>query len=167
MARRGPDFGVLTKNIEIDFQKVMQRQNTIRSETSQGLKNWLENLQNVDVYHSYGEFENSHIIRAGNKLIKGETIVINTGGRPRMLPIEGIEQINWLDNVRLLDLKELPLHLIIVGGSYISLEFAQAFRRLGSQVTVLEGSPQLMFREDADIASSAQDILEGEGINIQ
>lgn len=79
----------------------------------------------------------------GDEEIEGETIVINAGGRARIFPIPGIDEVDWLDNGRLLDLPELPAHLVIVGGSYIGLEFAQAFRRLGSEITVIEGSPQI------------------------
>ena len=102
----------------------------------------------------------------GDDLVEGETIVINAGGRPREVSIPGIDDVDWLNNARLLGLPALPQHLVIVGGSYISLEFAQAFRRLGSEITILEGSPQLMVREDADIAEAAQKVLEGEGITI-
>ena len=167
MARRGADFGVNVGDIEIDFTKVMDRQNKVRHGGNNGMEGWLSGMDNVDLYKAYGAFEGTNTVRVGDELIEGETIVINAGARPRMIPLEGIEQVDWLDNGRLLDLKELPEHLVIVGGSYISLEFAQIFRRLGSQVTVLEESPQIMFREDADIAAAAQEVLEGEGITIQ
>ena len=164
MARRGPDFGVQTGEIKIDFNKVMNRQNQMRHDASQGLETWLSGMDGVTIYPEYALFEGSHTITVGDKIIEAETIVINAGGRPRLVPIKGIENVDWLDNARLLDLDELPTNLIIVGGSYISLEFAQIFRRLGSQVTVLEAGPQLMFREDPDIAEAAQEILEKEGI---
>jgi pyruvate/2-oxoglutarate dehydrogenase complex dihydrolipoamide dehydrogenase (E3) component len=166
MARRGPDFGVLTGQVEINFAKVMARQNQMRAGVSQGLEEWLRGMQGVTIYADYAAFESPHSVRVGDDLIEAETIVINAGGRARVLDIDGIEDVDWLDNARLLDLKELPQHLVIVGGSYISLEFAQAFRRFGSLVTILEGGPQLMFREDADIASVAKNVLEEEGINI-
>ncbi len=166
MARRGPDFGVKTGEISIDFAKVMERQNTMRHGASHGLESWLRGMDNVSIYAGYATFVDSHTVRIGDELIAGETIIINAGARPRSLPIDGIDEVDWLDNARLLDLKALPRHLVIVGGSYISLEFAQAFRRLGSQVTVLGHGAQLMFREDADIAAQAREILESEGITI-
>ena len=166
MARRGPDFGVITGDIEIDFAKVMERQNTIRNKSRKGMEKWLRNMENVDVYGEYAAFEGPKTVRVGQTLIEGEVIIINAGARPRVLSLDGMDQVNWLDNARLLDLKELPNHLVIVGGSYISLEFAQAFRRFGSQVTVLEGSSQLMFREDKDIADTVQGFLDEEGIEI-
>jgi pyruvate/2-oxoglutarate dehydrogenase complex dihydrolipoamide dehydrogenase (E3) component len=166
MARRGPDFGVITGDIQINFARVMERQNKMRHGASDGLEQWLRGMKGTTVYAGYGKFTGSHTVQINDDIIGGETIVINAGGRGRIFPIPGIEEVAWLDNARLLDLTELPQHLVIVGGSYIGLEFAQAFRRLGSDVTVIEGSPQLMFREDADIAHAAQEILENEGITI-
>jgi len=159
MARRGPDFGVQTGEISVDFAKVMERANTMA-------QSWLRDMDNVDIYAEFATFEDPHTIRVVDDVIGAETIVINAGGRARVISIEGMDQVDWLDNKRLLDLKELPEHLVIVGGSYISLEFAQAFRRLGSQVTVLEGSSQIMFREDEDIAAAAHEVLESEGVRM-
>ena len=167
MARRGPDFGIITGEISIDFAKVMARQNKIRNGASNGLESWLRGMENVDVYAGFATFDTPQTVRVNDEVIGGETIVINAGGRARMVPIAGLDEVDWLDNKKLLDLTELPQHLVIVGGSYISLEFAQAFRRFGTQVTVLEGSSQLMFREDADIADIAQEVLAGEGIAIE
>ncbi|MDX1664424.1 MAG: FAD-dependent oxidoreductase, partial [Candidatus Promineifilaceae bacterium] len=123
-------------------------------------------MEGVDIYPHYATFADPHTVRVGDELIEGETIVINAGGRPREIALPGIEVVNWLNNVRILELEELPPHLIIVGGSYISLEFGQAFRRLGSEVTILEAGPQLIFREDADIAEKVQEILEDEGVTV-
>ncbi|VAW29990.1 PF00070 family, FAD-dependent NAD(P)-disulphide oxidoreductase, partial [hydrothermal vent metagenome] len=142
MARRGSDFGVITGDVRVDFAKVMERQNKMRHEVSKGMEGWLRGMDNVTVYDGYGQFSEPHSVQIGDDLIEGETIVINAGGRARVFPIPGIDDVDWMDNKRLLDLEELPPHLIIVGGSYIGLEFAQAFRRLGSEVTVIEGAPQ-------------------------
>ena len=166
IARRGPDFGVITGEIRIDFARVMERQNKMRHSASDGLEQWLRGMKGVTVYAGYGQFTGPHTVQINDDEIRGETIVINAGGRARIFPIPGIEEVDWLDNARLLDLTELPQHLVIVGGSYIGLEFAQAFRRFGSKVTVLEGGPQIMAREDADIAAAAYDVLTGEGIAI-
>ncbi len=166
MARRGPDFGVITGEIGIDFARVMERQNNMRHGVSEGLESWLRSLEGVTVYAGYGRFTSPHTVQVNDEEINGETIVINAGTRPRKPPIPGVDEVDWLDNARLLDLTELPRHLVIVGGSYIGLEFAQAFRRLGSEITVLEGGPQIMAREDADIAAAAREVLEGEGVTI-
>lgn len=166
MARRGSDFGVEIDNFTIDFDKVMARQNKIRNNGSNGLEKWLRGMEHVDVYGEYGRFEDEHHIRIGDDVIQGETIVLNVGGRARTPSISGVNEVDWLNNARLLNLKERPAHLIIVGGSYIGMEFAQIFRRLGSEVTLLEGSDHLMFREDKDIANWAEKILAGEGITV-
>lgn len=166
MARRGADFGVQTGSIEIDFPRVMERQNKIRTSGSQGLEDWLRGLEGVHVYPDYALFNGPHRVKVGEEIIEGQTIVINAGGRPRVIPLEGIDRVEWMDNARLLDLKERPDHLVIIGGSYIGLEFAQIFRRLGSRVTVLDAASQLMPREDPDIAETTRKILEGEDIEI-
>ena len=166
MARRGADFGVITGDVSIDFAKVMDRQNSIRHGGSQGMEGWLAGMEGVDLYKGYAEFEGDHTVRIGDEVISGETIVLNTGARPVELPIPGLSEVPWLDNARLLDLQEVPQHMIVIGGSYIGMEFAQAFRRFGSEITIIEAMPQLMFREDADIAEAAKEILETEGINV-
>ncbi len=166
MARRGPDFGVMTGDVKIDFARVMERQNQIRDSGSEGLESWLRDMDNVTVYTGYGVFDGPNRVCIGDQVIEGETIVINAGGRPRIPSIPGLDGVDWLDNARLLDLKTLPDHLLIVGGGYISLEFAQIFRRLGSDVTIVEAGSQIMAREDADIAEIAHQILADEGITI-
>ena len=165
MARRGSDFGVEIDNFEVNFETVMARMNKMRSGHT-GMEAWLSGMDNVDVYKGYAQFENEHQVRIGDDVIHGETIVIHTGTRGRVFPFEGIDEVDWISNRGLLDLKALPKHLVIIGGSYIGMEFGQVFRRLGSEVTIIEGGPQLMSREDADIAQSAMEVLESEGINI-
>ncbi|MEZ4675023.1 MAG: mercuric reductase [Caldilineaceae bacterium] len=166
MARRGADFGVQTGEIAIDFAKVMARMNKIRNNNSEELESWLTGLDGVDFYRAYASFEDAHTVRVGEESIYGETIVVHTGARARKPPLPGLDEVAWLDNVRLLHLQKLPEHLVILGGSYISLEFAQAFRRFGSAVTIIERSPQLMFREDKDIADIALELMVRAGITV-
>jgi len=167
MARRGPDFGVVTGDVTVDFARVMERQNKMRQGSSRGLEGWLRGMDGVTVYEGYGSFTGPNTVAIEGETIQGETIVINAGGRARKPTIPGIDDVDWLDNRRLLDLSELPAHLVVVGGSYIGLEFSQAFRRFGSRVTLIESSSQLMLREDADIAAATQRVLEDEGIAIE
>ena len=167
MARRGSDFGVqINGGFTIDFDTIRARMNKIRNASSQGMEAWLRGMEGVDVYAGYGHFESEHTVRIDDDLIYGETIIIHTGTRSRSAPIPGIDGVDWLDNVRLLELSELPEHLVIIGGSYIGMEFSQVFRRFGSEVTILQRSAYLMSREDADIAQAAMDVLSGEGIRI-
>ncbi|MCA1753847.1 MAG: mercuric reductase [Spirochaeta sp.] len=165
MARRGPDFGVTSSGLSVDFGKVMQRVNDMRFPSSDGFKAWLEDIS--DFYSGWAEFVDEHTIRVGEHEIRGEQIVIHTGATAVKPPIEGIDSVPWLDNKGILALEELPEHLLVLGGSYIGLEFAQAFRRLGSRVTVLEYGDRLIGREDPDVSKVAHELLEAEGIAFQ
>jgi pyruvate/2-oxoglutarate dehydrogenase complex dihydrolipoamide dehydrogenase (E3) component len=120
----------------------------------------------TDVYRGHAQFESEHTVRVGDAVIEGETIYIHTGARARVPNIPGLDEVDYLTNKELLALTELPEHLVIVGGSYIGLEFGQMFRRFGSEVTVLQRGDQLMPREDPDIAQLAKEVFEGEGMNI-
>ncbi len=166
MARRGPDFGVQTGAISVNFDTVMARMNQIRNGNTEEMHEWLQGMDGIDFYTAYAHFEDEHTVRVGDELIRGDTIIVHTGARARQPSIPGLDDVAWLDNVRLLALQALPQHLVILGGSYISLEFAQAFRRFGSEVTIIERSPQLMFREDEDIAQIALDLLRDAGITV-
>jgi len=165
MAHRGPEFGVELPGYSINMETVMGRMNAMRDNT--GMEQWLKNMDGVDLYEEYAHFVSEHEVQVGGQVLSGDTIVIHTGTRPLKVPIAGIDDVDWLDNARLLDLTEVPDHLVIVGGSYIGLEFGQIFRRLGSEVTIIEAADQLMPREDADIASAAKDILVDNGITVR
>jgi len=165
MARRGPEFGIETGAITINYETILARMNAMRDNS--GMEQWLRPMDGVDFYGEYANFLSDHEVQVGDEVISGDTIVIHTGTRPRKIPIAGLGDVDWLDNARLLDLDAVPEHLVIVGGSYIGMEFGQIFRRFGAEVTILEGAPQLMPREDADIATAATEILTAEGINVQ
>ena len=165
VARRAADFGVNVGDVSIDFDTVMSRMNAMRDNT--GMDNWLRTMDGADFYGEFAHFVSDREVQVGSEVISGDAIVIHTGTRPFAVPIAGLDDVDWLDNARLLDLNEVPEHLIIVGGSYIGMEFGQIFRRFGSEVTILEGADQLMPREDEDIATSATEILTGEGMSIE
>ena len=164
VARRGAEFGIEIPEFSINFATVMDRMNAMRDNT--GMEEWLRTMDGADFYGEFASFVSDHEVQVGDEVISGDTIVVHTGTRPVRVPIAGIDEVDWLDNKRLLNLDEIPEHLVIVGGSYIGLEFGQIFRRFGSKVTVLEGADQLMPREDADIAEASRDILTGEGITV-
>lgn len=166
MARRGADYGVLTGTISIDFAKVMARQKAIVKKFNQGVESQLAEKDNITLYRKNATFLDAHTVQIGDDKIEAKHIYINVGARATIPDIQGLKETPYLTNVSILDLTELPEHLIILGGGYIGLEFAQIFRRLGSNVTVINKSVQLLEREDLDIATIAHEVLEGEGIRI-
>ncbi len=166
MARRGADFGVMTGPISIDFGKVMARKDAIVNQFRGGVESWLTGIENLTIYRHYARFEGANRVRVGDEVIESERIYINTGASAFIPPIPGIDSVPYLDNISLLQLKELPRHLVIIGGGYIGLEYAQAFRRFGSKVTVIEQGPQIMGREDADIAQIALELMQAEGVTV-
>lgn len=166
MIQRSGDFGIRVDSFEVDFPAVMERMNSIRNTSRDGLESWLKGMDNVEVFRGSAVFTGEHTVQIGRETIKGDRIVIHTGTAARKISVPGIEEIPWMDSGRLLDMEVLPEHLIVIGGSYIGLEFSQIFRRLGSRVTIIEASNQIMFREDSDIASVTREVFLREGIEI-
>ncbi len=166
LARRGDEFGFKTGELTIDYPTIRARMNQIRNGNSNGMRKWLETTENIDFYPVKGSFIGDKVLQVGDTQIGGKNIYINTGTRPRIPNIEGVDGVNWLDTASLLDKTELPKHLIIVGGGYIGVEFAQVYRRFGSKVTLIQLGNQLMPREDGDIAAVVDEILREEGVNI-
>ncbi|NHF58441.1 mercuric reductase [Flavobacteriaceae bacterium TP-CH-4] len=166
MARRGSEFGFKSSDVEVDFPAIRSRMNKIRNDSSTGLRNWIENTENVDFYQVQGEFVSDKTLQVGKEQIRGEHIYINVGTRPRVPEIAGIDEVFWMDSARLLEKLELPKHLIIIGGGYIGVEFSQVYRRFGCEVTIVQRGGQLMPREDEDVADGIDKILTDEGIKI-
>ncbi len=164
MVRRSEEFGVHVSDFTVDFPQIMDRMNSIRNTATEGFSSWLE--KTTDYYHSFGRFVDTHTIEVGDEKITGDEIIIHTGARARKLDIPGMDNVPWLDNKRLLSLTKLPEHLLIIGGSYIGLEFAQIFRRFGSRVTIIEHAESLISHEDPDVSKRAKAILESEGIEV-
>lgn len=169
-AKRGADFGVVTGEVSIDFAKVMARKDEIVSNSRDGLTGWLESIDNLDIYrefvHFIGTDNGIHKIQVGEHVIEAERVYLNVGTRASIPPITGLDTVNYLDNVKLMSLAEIPEHLVILGGSYIGLEMAQIFRRFGSDVSIVEYSPRLASREDEDVSAEIERIMVGEGINV-
>jgi len=165
MAQRGPDYGVEIPEYSINMKTVMGRMNAMRDNT--GMTEWLQTMDGVDFFAEYAHFVSDHEVQVGDQVISGDTIVVHTGTSALKLPIDGIDDVDWLDNAGLLELDAVPDHLVIVGGSYIGMEFGQIFRRLGSAVTIIEAADHLMPREDDDIAAAAEDILVAGGIGVR
>jgi pyruvate/2-oxoglutarate dehydrogenase complex dihydrolipoamide dehydrogenase (E3) component len=167
MARRGAEYGVVTGAVEIDFAQVMARKNAIVQKGREGVRAWMDAAKNVQVIEGHARFVGPRTVQVGERTLEASRIFINVGGRAATPNMPGIDSVPWLNNERILNLTERPAHLLVIGGSYIGLEFAQVFRRLGSRVTVIETGPALIGREDADVSQAIHDILIREGIEIR
>ncbi len=168
MARLGEFYGVqIDGTIAVDMKKVKARKDGIVERSNQGVENWLKNMENCTVYEGHAQFEGPKTVRVGDETLSADKIFINVGGRAFVPPIGGLENVDYLTNSSIMDVDFLPRHLIVVGGSYIGLEFAQIYRRFGSEVTIIEMGVRLIRREDEDISESVKSILENEGINVR
>ena len=168
VARRGAEYGVVIDGgISVDMARVKARKDAIAGKSEQGLERWLRSLANGTVYQGHARFESAHRVRVGEELLEAERIFINVGARAFVPPFAGLDQVDYLTNSTILDLETLPEHLIIVGGGYIGLEFAQMYRRFGSEVTLIETGDRLIKRESPDISAAVTGILEAEGIGVR
>ena len=168
VARTAAEFGVIVDGtIRVDMQRVKARKDAIVAESTGNVERWLRGTPNVTVIEGHGRFAGPHLIRVGDRHLEALEIFINTGGRPRIPGIEGLAGIDYLTSSSMMDVDFLPEHLIVLGGSYIGLEFAQMYRRFGSRVTIVEMAPRLIAREDPEVSLAVQAILEREGIGIR
>jgi len=168
LARRGGDYGVsLASAVSVDMEKVKVRQDTVVRTTREGLEAWLKTLRNCTLYRGHAKFESGKQVRVGDESLTAERIFINVGGRANVPRLPGLDQIHCLTNSSLLELRSLPRHLVVIGGSYVGLEFAQMYRRFGSEVTVVEMADRLIRREDPEVSDCIREILEAEGIQIR
>ena len=167
-ARRGGDFGfVVAEPPRVDMQRVKARKDEIVRSSREALERWLGGLNGVRVYHGHARFIGKDTVRVNEDELTAERIFINVGGRPRMQGVAGVENVPVLTNETMMDVDFLPEHLLVIGGSYVGLEFAQIFRRFGSRVTVIEMGPRLLSREDEDVCGAIQDLLTAEGIGVR
>nr|MCU0636859.1 FAD-dependent oxidoreductase [Gemmatimonadaceae bacterium] len=154
MARRAAEFGVVTGPVQIDFAAVMARVQGIVDASRTGLTGWMTSTPGVELIRARAHFDgrdgDRSIVVAGDRRFSAAKVYVNTGTRPALPPVPGLAESAPLTNETILALRETPAHLVIIGGSYIGLEFAQIFRRLGSEVTVLEHSPRIASREEPD-----------------
>ncbi|AGC63061.1 dihydrolipoamide dehydrogenase Lpd_1 [Mycobacterium liflandii 128FXT] len=166
LARRGAEYGVGTGPISVDMAKVKARKDGIMLADRKGVEDWLDGMNGCTVFRGHARFEDPHTLRVGDDLLSADRIFLNVGGRAVAPNIPGLADIDFLTNVSILELDTLPEHLVIVGGSYIALEFAQMYHRFGAPVTVVERGPRLASREDEDVSATIREILEAEGINV-
>lgn len=166
-ARQADAYGVQTGPVSVDLARVVERKNEIVQQWRDGHKSQVEERPTLDLYRGTGRFVDSHTIAVDGQRLSGEHIFIDTGSSPRILDLPGLDQVDYYTNMDIIDLTRLPQHLLVLGGSYLGLEFGQMFRRFGSRVTIVEYNEQIMPREDADVAQSLQDALEDEGITFR
>ena len=168
MARRGADFGVMINGaVAVDMKAVKARKDAVVRKSNEGVANWLKNMDNCTVYEGHARFESNHAVRVNGETLEADKIFIDVGARAFLPPIPGLEGVDCLTNSSMMEVDFLPEHLIIVGGSYIGLEFGQMYRRFGSEVTIIEQAPRLIARDDEDVSEAVREILEHEGVNIR
>ena len=164
VARDGARFGVTTGPVSVDYRAVKARRDEIVAGFVKGLVDWLDATKGVTSIAGEAKFTGPHEVEVNGERPTAPQIFLNVGGRPVLPDWPGLRDVPYLTNESLMRLEVLPTHLVIVGGSYIGLEFAQMFRRFGSEVTVIEHGDRLIAREDRDISEAVHDILAGEGI---
>lgn len=165
-AKRGDFYGFQAGSLNLDYDRVRERMNSIRNSGSSGLTSWMTNTPNIELILGRAKFIGEKQIEVNGQVCTADNIYINVGTRPTAPPIPGLDDINWLDNAGLLDLENVPEQLIIIGGGYIGVEFAQVFKRFGAKVSIIQRGGQLVPREDEDIADAIKEILEEEEVDI-
>jgi len=168
-AQRAAEFGIATAGaVSVDMKKVKARKDEISGGTSRDNEEWLRGLENVTLVKGHARFESPREVRVGDAVLSAEKIFINVGGRAATpAAIGGLGEVPFWTNSSIMDVDFVPPHLVIIGGSYIGLEFAQMYRRFGSAVTVIEMSPRLLAREDPDVSEAIRGIIENEGIAVR
>ncbi len=168
LARRAGDFGVtISGAVAIDMKRVKARKDGIVAASRDGVEASLRRTEGITVIHDHARFVADHTITAAGDVLRAPHIFINVGARPAVPPIAGIDTVTYLTSSTILDLDEVPKHLVVIGGSYVGLEFAQIYRRFGSAVTVIEAAPHLIGREDPEISEAVRQILQAEGIEVR
>jgi pyruvate/2-oxoglutarate dehydrogenase complex dihydrolipoamide dehydrogenase (E3) component len=166
LARRGGDYGVNVGPVSVDMSKVKARKDGIVLDDRKGVEDWLDGMDGCTVFRGHARFEDPHTLRVGDDTLRADRIFLNVGGRAVVPDLPGLADVDYLTNVSILELDSVPEHLVVVGGSYIALEFAQMYRRFGARVTVVEKGQRLASREDEDVSDTIRTILENEGIDI-
>jgi pyruvate/2-oxoglutarate dehydrogenase complex dihydrolipoamide dehydrogenase (E3) component len=167
MVRRAAEFGVDAGGAStVDMRRVKARKDAISGKSRTTVEAWLKKMDNCTVYEGHARFESPQDVSVSPHRLTAKRIFINVGGRAVVPQMPGLDQVEYLTNSSMMSVDFLPRHLIIVGGSYIGLEFGQMFRRFGSQVTILEMGPRLVQREDIDVSAAIQEILAREEIDV-
>jgi pyruvate/2-oxoglutarate dehydrogenase complex dihydrolipoamide dehydrogenase (E3) component len=168
VARRGAEYGFAANgDVRVDMKRVKARKDEVSGRSNRGVEEWLRGLKNCTVIQGHARFQSSCTIVVNDEVLQADKIFINVGGRASVPAMPGIQDVPFLTNSSMMDVDFLPEHLVIVGGSYIGLEFGQMYRRFGSEVTIVEMGPRLIGREDEDVSEAVRQILGAEGIQIR
>ena len=168
MARRGADFGVVIDgSIAVDMKKVKARKDAVVRQSNEGVTNWLKTMDGLTVYEGHGRLESPTSVRVNGDLLEADKIILNVGARANVPDMPGVNDVDTLTNSSVMDVDFLPEHLVIIGGSYIGLEFAQMYRRFGSRVSVVEMGARLIGRDDEDVSAAVKEIMENEGVEVR
>jgi pyruvate/2-oxoglutarate dehydrogenase complex dihydrolipoamide dehydrogenase (E3) component len=168
VARRGSEYGFTANGeVRVDMKRVKARKDAVSGRSNTGVAEWLRGLKNCKVIQGHARFQSSHTVVVNDEVLQADKVFVNVGGRASVPDMPGIHDVPFLNNSSMMEVDFLPEHLVIVGGSYIGLEFGQMYRRFGSEVTIVEMGPRLIGREDEDISAAVREILEAEGIRIR
>jgi pyruvate/2-oxoglutarate dehydrogenase complex dihydrolipoamide dehydrogenase (E3) component len=168
MARHAGDYGVvLDASPRVDMKRVKARKDEIVRKSRDGVEQWMRDLKDAKVYRGHARFVGKDVVKVNDDELSADMIFVDVGGRPRIPKMPGLDTVPYWTNVTMMGLDFVPAHLVVVGGSYVGLEFAQMMRRFGSRVTVVEMGPRLVGREDEDVSLAIQDFLRAEGLDLR
>jgi len=167
LARQASSFGVSVADVSVDMRKVKARKDEIASASNRAVTDWISGMENVDLIMGHGRFLDANSVEVNGERYEAPKIFINVGARARIPDWNGLDDVQYFTNSSIMDVDFLPKHLIIVGGSYIGLEFAQMYRRFGSEVTVIEMADRIIARDDVDVSDAVREMLEGEGVRFR
>jgi pyruvate/2-oxoglutarate dehydrogenase complex dihydrolipoamide dehydrogenase (E3) component len=168
LARRAADFGVLLEGpVRVNMKRVKARADAVIMGARTGVERHLRGMAGCTVVEGHARFEGADRVRVGEELLAAPRVFVNVGGRASVPDLPGVHEVPFLTNRSMLELDRLPEHLVVVGGSYVGLEFAQMYRRFGAEVTVVEKGPRLIAREDEEVSEAIREILTGEGVNVR
>jgi pyruvate/2-oxoglutarate dehydrogenase complex dihydrolipoamide dehydrogenase (E3) component len=168
LARQAERFGIsIESDISVDMRRVKARKDDVSGASNQGVTDWLGGMKHVDLIRGHARFVDAHAVEVNGNILNADKIFINVGARARIPDWEGLDAVPFFTNAGMMDVDFLPEHLIIVGGSYIGLEFAQMYRRFGSKVTVIETHDRVIARDDEDVSETVKEILEDEGVRFR
>lgn len=167
VARNAAAYGVDVGAVAVDMKRVKARKDAVVQESRDGLAGWIDGTKNLELVIGHARFEGPRIVRVADDVLEAEQVFVNVGGRALVPDLPGLKDGPYLTNHSMMDIDTLPEHLVILGGSYIALEFAQMYRRFGSKVTVIERDARLIARDDEDVSAAVKKILELEGIDVR